>query len=412
MLAGGELTHAFLPLCRWCSKSKQRGESSRGCLTYHLTSCCFFFLAAAQGHSLNSLSLPLDEGLVLSTDREHALAVGGEGGTDDVLAVAGVAVGCVGVVNARVVVDVDEAPVVARDDELLVGAHLHLVNVSAILARRVGTLHVPTELDGAGGPLGILRVRKTRRVVSLIGNVEVELLVCATNGTDVGGVLRPIESSDERVVLGEGLVKGVGTIVTDRVNVKVVVVRGEGQEFLAGRVAGALAPLLSVLQRSNLAVEVVKVSHGDLTHVGADNEVVVLSRVADGSSLLVARVDGHRAGGDGLDFLVVCGLVVRHGSLAVKSARFVIVHDDLVIVAGCDHLVGSWHDLETPDFTLEVRAHDHVLYRAVGSHHILELKDGTIAETYQQVTSEEIDGPREGRGDVNELLKFKNAACG
>lgn len=226
------------------------------------------------------------------------------------LTMAGVAVGCGRVVNARVVVDVDEAPVIARGNELLVGAHLHLVHVGTILARGVGALHIPAKFDGTSGPLGIFRVRKTSGVLRLVSNVEVELLISSTTGTNVAGVLRPIEGGNEGVVLGKGLVKGVCAVVAHRVNIEVVIVRGKGKELLTGRVAGALTPLLSVLQGSNLAVEVVEVSNGDFAHVGADHEMVVLSRVADSSCLLVSRVDGHRASSDSLDLGIVRRLVV------------------------------------------------------------------------------------------------------
>lgn len=61
----------------------------------------------------------------------------------------------------------------------------------------------------------ILSVGETCGILSLISNVEVKLFVGATYSTDVGGILRPIESSDERVMLGKALVESVSTIVAD-----------------------------------------------------------------------------------------------------------------------------------------------------------------------------------------------------
>ena len=68
--------------------------------------------------------------------------------------------------------------------------------------------------------------------MALVRNIKVELLVGATNRADVAGVLRPIEGSDEGVVLREVLVERIGTFITDRVDVEVVIVGGEGQEVL------------------------------------------------------------------------------------------------------------------------------------------------------------------------------------
>ena len=80
-----------------------------------------------------SFSLPLDERFVLASNGKHALGVGSEGSADHVLTVSRVARLCVRVIDRREAVDVDQAPVVARDEQLLVGARLNLVNVRAIL---------------------------------------------------------------------------------------------------------------------------------------------------------------------------------------------------------------------------------------------------------------------------------------
>ena len=97
-------------------------------------------------------TLPLDKSLVLTTNRKHALRVGAEGSAHDVLTMSRVALLGVGVVDRRVAVDVDEAPVITRDNELIIRGDLHLVDVSAILARRVYTLYIPAELARSGSP--------------------------------------------------------------------------------------------------------------------------------------------------------------------------------------------------------------------------------------------------------------------
>ena len=97
-------------------------------------------------------ALPLDKSLVLATNRKHALRVGGEGSTHDVLAMPRVALLGVGVVDRGVAVDVDEAPVIARNNELAIWGNLHLVDVSAILTGRVHTLHIPAKLARSGSP--------------------------------------------------------------------------------------------------------------------------------------------------------------------------------------------------------------------------------------------------------------------
>ena len=79
-----------------------------------------------------SLSLPLDERLVLSSDGEHALRVWREGSAHNMLAMTRVAVWRMSVVNGRVVVNIDETPVIARYEERPVGARLNLVNMRTI----------------------------------------------------------------------------------------------------------------------------------------------------------------------------------------------------------------------------------------------------------------------------------------
>ena len=76
----------------------------------------------------------MNEALVLTTDREHALRVRGESGAHNVLAMASVALSGVSVVECGVAIDIDETPVIARNEELVVGADLHLVDVGAIFA--------------------------------------------------------------------------------------------------------------------------------------------------------------------------------------------------------------------------------------------------------------------------------------
>ena len=51
--------------------------------------------------------------------------------------------------------------------------------------------------------------------MALVTNIKVELFVGTADCSDVAGVCRPIESRDERVVLGEGLVERVCALIAD-----------------------------------------------------------------------------------------------------------------------------------------------------------------------------------------------------
>ena len=93
---------------------------------------------------LNSHSLPLDKSLVLATDGEETRTVGSEGSTDDMLTMTAVGFRFCRVVNARVVVHINKAPIVTRDYNGAIRRTLDLVNVSAIFAGGVNTLDVPT----------------------------------------------------------------------------------------------------------------------------------------------------------------------------------------------------------------------------------------------------------------------------
>ena len=68
--------------------------------------------------------------------------------------------------------------------------------------------------------------------MALVTNIKVELFIGTADCSDVAGVCRPIESSDEGVVLREGLVERVCALSADRVHVEVVIVRGKSQEVL------------------------------------------------------------------------------------------------------------------------------------------------------------------------------------
>ena len=161
------------------------------------------------------LAAPLDQGLVLAADREHAGRVRREGRADDMLAVTSVAVRFVRVVKNGVVENIDQAPVIARDQEGAIGAELDLVNVSAVFARGMHSLHVPTQLHCRRCPNHLLAIRKAGGVMLLLCYVEVEFLVGATDSADIAGIGGPVEGCDERVVLGEGLVQRVGALVAD-----------------------------------------------------------------------------------------------------------------------------------------------------------------------------------------------------
>ena len=101
--------------------------------------------------------------------------------------------------------------------------------------------------------------------------------------------------------------------------------------------------------------------------------MIVPLRVADGSGLLVGRVDRHGAGGHSLDLLIVGGFVVGYSSLSVKGVRLKIIHHNFVVITARQDLVLCRDDFQTPDLALEVGLNKAGLGGAVSGHHILEL---------------------------------------
>ena len=89
----------------------------------------------------------------------------------------------------------------------------------AILARRVHSLHVPTEFAANRGPLHVLSVSEASSVVRLVRNVEIKFFVGAANCANVLRVDRPVKGSDERVVFRKRLVQRVASLFVDRIHV-------------------------------------------------------------------------------------------------------------------------------------------------------------------------------------------------
>jgi len=87
--------------------------------------------------------------------------------------------------------------------------------------------------------------------------------------------------------------------------------------------------------------------------------------------------------------------VIRDCALSVELLSDEVIHHEFVIIAGGNDLVLSVDDLETPDFALEMRLHEGVLSGAIRCHGVFEFQNGSIAESYEQVSIEQVDGARE-----------------
>ena len=105
-----------------------------------------------------SLSLPLHEGLIVSTDGvEMCVVVVAEEDANNVLGVTTVGSGLA--LDNWVTEEVHEAVVITSGHEHLVAGASNGVDVGTIGARWVDTLSLPLEFDGLGSPLNSLGVR-------------------------------------------------------------------------------------------------------------------------------------------------------------------------------------------------------------------------------------------------------------
>ena len=67
--------------------------------------------------------------------------------------------------------------------------------------------------------------------------------------------------------------------------------------------------------------------------------------------------------------------MIGDSSLTIELARLIVIHHDLVVVAGGEDLVRACSYFQAPDFTLEMRLDQAVLNGAIGGHDILELQN-------------------------------------
>ena len=121
-------------------------------------------------------------------------------------------------------------------------------------------------------------------------------------------------------MLSELLVERVRTIFTHTIDVKVVIMGGKCKEVLAWRISSYFTPLLSILKTSNLAIKIVKITNGNLSHIAAHGQMIVLRGVADCSSLLIRRIDTHRACSHCLDLLLAGRFMIRYCAFTFESA--------------------------------------------------------------------------------------------
>ena len=87
--------------------------------------------------------------------------------------------------------------------------------------------------------------------------------------------------------------------------------------------------------------------------------------------------------------------MVRNCALSLELTSHEVVHHEFVVVTGCNDLVLSLDDLKTPDFALEMRLHESVLSGAIRCHGVFEFQNGSITESYEQVSIEQVDRARE-----------------
>jgi len=130
-----------------------------------------------------SASLPLHEGLIVTTNGVEIGVAIGEHDTDDVLRVTTVA--SRSALDAGVSEEVDKTVVIASGEELTVSGAADRVDMGAVSARGVDTGGLPLELASLASPLGALGVAATGRILFAVGDGVEEELVGTAVGADV-----------------------------------------------------------------------------------------------------------------------------------------------------------------------------------------------------------------------------------
>jgi hypothetical protein len=201
-----------------------------------------------------------------------------------VLAVASIAACFVVKVHARVVIYIEEAPIVGREQVRPVLRLPNTVDVTVVFSS-LDTMGVPAEPHGLSGPCHSLGQLEAVGRVLLVGDVEVLLLVGARARPDVLAVQAPVERLHKRSDLIVGVPERlVGSIFLDRVDVDSVVVRPHSQKLVTRRIPHHFVPFLGLVQRSDrFTVEISKVFNDNFTVIITDGDVVESLVEGDGS---------------------------------------------------------------------------------------------------------------------------------
>jgi len=292
-----------------------------------------------------SASLPLHEGLIVTTDGKDTVSL--EHAVGDVLRVATVG-SALASLSDGVTEDTDVAPVIASKDKSAVFIASNSVDLGAILTSGEDAVNVPGELDSLGCPHDRLGVGDTSGVLinaSSFTDVPEEELVSLAGRSKPLGVVRPIHSLDSRRVLGSSSSAGP---VSGVVEADLVVMRTNGKELTAGRDSHDLNPLLSLRELGAASIGSMDVNN---TVISSDDSLSIRSHDYR------ARALRSRLVGDGGSSSLDSDLAVGHSPFLHALAVLMVPDDDLVVISRSDYTV-SIIGRETPDFSIVVRFHD------------------------------------------------------
>lgn len=176
----------------------------------------------------HSASLPLHEGLIVTTYREDAISL--EEAVGNVLRVSTVG-SALSSLSDRITEDANIAPIISSEDKSAVLIASNSVDLRAILTSREDAINVPGELDSLGCPHNRLSVGYTSWVLinaSSFTNVPEKELVSLAGRSHPLRVSRPVHSLDSRRVLGTSSSASPSSSV---INANLIVVRTNSKEF-------------------------------------------------------------------------------------------------------------------------------------------------------------------------------------
>lgn len=143
----------------------------------------------------SSTSLPLHEGLIVTTDGPKVEVVVSEHGTDNMFGMATVRAWSSSHAG-RIVEQCHETVVISASKKLAIGGARDTVDVSAICALRVDSLDVPSELHGRGSPSDFSSVGPSRWILrDGIGLCE-EKFVGSAVSSNPCIIFRPVKGHD------------------------------------------------------------------------------------------------------------------------------------------------------------------------------------------------------------------------